>query len=86
MYEYIESMRYIINRLCNDTRLVNDVITSAAHAQTFEGMLMYIACLCPNLVSVHFYAIPTLHFKSSKEEGESILLRCAPSYNPLPDS
>ena len=25
--------------------------------------LMYIACLCPNLVSVHFYAIPILHFK-----------------------
>ena len=24
---------------------------------------MYIACLCPNLVSVHFYAIPILHFK-----------------------
>ena len=24
-------------------------------------MLTYIACLCPNLVSVHFYAIPTLH-------------------------
>ena len=23
-----------------------------------KGMLMYIACLCPNLVSVHFYAIP----------------------------
>ena len=27
---------------------------------------MYIACLCPNLVSVHFYAIPILHFKFSK--------------------
>ena len=26
-------------------------------------MLTYIACLCPNLVSVHFYAIPILHFK-----------------------
>ena len=25
------------------------------------SMLMYIACLCPNLV--HFYAIPILHFK-----------------------
>ena len=24
---------------------------------------MYIACLCPSLVSVHFYAIPILHFK-----------------------
>ena len=23
-----------------------------------QCMLMYIACLCPNLVSVHFYAIP----------------------------
>ena len=23
--------------------------------------LMYIACLCPNLVSVNFYAIPILH-------------------------
>ena len=29
-------------------------------------MLMYIACLCPNLVSVHFYAIPILHFKFPK--------------------
>ena len=29
-------------------------------------MLMYIACLCPNLVSVHFYAIPILHFKFHK--------------------
>ena len=27
---------------------------------------MYIACLCPNLVSVHFYAIPILHFKFYK--------------------
>ena len=24
-------------------------------------MLIYIACLCPNLVSVHFYAITILH-------------------------
>ena len=31
-----------------------------------QGMLMYIACLCPNLVSVHFYAIPILHFKFPK--------------------
>ena len=29
---------------------------------TNKCMLMYIACLCPNLVSVHFYAIPILHF------------------------
>ena len=27
---------------------------------------MYIACLCPNLVSVHFYAIRILHFKFPK--------------------
>ena len=27
---------------------------------------MYIACLCPNLVSVHFYPIPILHFKFPK--------------------
>ena len=27
---------------------------------------MYIACLCPNLVSVHFYAISILHFKFPK--------------------
>ena len=33
---------------------------------TSKGMLMYIACLCPNLVSVYFYAIPTLHFKFYK--------------------
>ena len=30
---------------------------------TNKGMLMYIAYLCPNLVSVHLYAIPVLHFK-----------------------
>ena len=29
-------------------------------------MLMCIACLCPNLVSVHFYALPILHFKFPK--------------------
>ena len=28
--------------------------------------LMYITCLCPSLVSVHFYAIPILHFKFPK--------------------
>ena len=33
------------------------------HQHTFVGTLMYIVCLCPNLVSVHFYAIPILHFK-----------------------
>ena len=31
-----------------------------------KGMLMYIACLCPNLVSVHFNAVPILHFKFHK--------------------
>ena len=31
--------------------------------QCTKSMLMYIACQCPNLVSVHFYAIPILHFK-----------------------
>ena len=30
---------------------------------TNKVTLMYIACLCPNLVSVHLYAIPILHFK-----------------------
>ena len=29
---------------------------------TNKVMLMYIACLCPILVSVDFYAIPILHF------------------------
>ena len=33
------------------------------YPHTFVGTLMYIACLCPNPVSVHFYAIPILHFK-----------------------
>ena len=33
---------------------------------TNKVMLMYIACLCPNLVSVHYYAIPILHFKFHK--------------------
>ena len=27
---------------------------------TFVDTLMYIACLCPNLVSVHFHAIPII--------------------------
>ena len=34
---YIVSMRHIINRLRNDTRLVNDVITSTAHVQTLSN-------------------------------------------------
>ena len=33
IYTYIVSMRHIINRLRNDTRLVNDVITSSAHVR-----------------------------------------------------
>ena len=37
--------------------------TCYVHQHTFVGTLMYIACLCPNLVSVHFYGIPILHFK-----------------------
>ena len=32
--------------------------TCSVHQHTFVGVLMYIACLCLNLVSVHFYAIP----------------------------
>ena len=38
----------------------------AIYINVLQGMLMYIACLCPNLVSVHFYAIPILHFKFPK--------------------
>ena len=44
--------------------------------------LTYIACLCPNLVSVHFYAIPILHFKFPKFfiylslEGKSECVLC----------
>ena len=34
---YIVSMRHIINRLRNDRRLVNDVITSTAHVQTLSN-------------------------------------------------
>ena len=30
------------------------------------GLLMYIACLCPNLASVNFGAIPILHSKFHK--------------------
>ena len=37
--------------------------THTIYINVLKGMLMYIACLCPNLVSVHFYAIPILHFK-----------------------
>ena len=40
--------------------------TCYIHQCTNKVMLMYIACLCPNLVSVHFYAIPILHFKFHK--------------------
>ena len=39
--------------------------TCYVHQHTFST-LMYIACLRPNLVSVHFYAIPILHFKFPK--------------------
>ena len=35
--------------------------TCYIHQCTYKVMLMCIACLCPNLVSVHFYAIPILH-------------------------
>ena len=35
----------------------------AIYINVLKGTLMYIACLCPNLVSVHFYAIAILHFK-----------------------
>ena len=38
----------------------------AIYINVLKGMLMYIACLCPNFVSVHFYAIPILHFKFPK--------------------
>ena len=37
--------------------------TCYVNQHNLVGTLMYIACLCPNLVSVHFYAIPILHFK-----------------------
>ena len=36
LYIY-KSMRHIINQLPNDRRLVNDVSTSAAHAQTLSN-------------------------------------------------
>ena len=39
-----------------------DTETCYIHQCTNKGMLMYIACLCPNLVSVHFYAIPIHNF------------------------
>ena len=37
--------------------------TCYVHQHTFVGTLMYVACLCPYLVSVRFYAIPILYFK-----------------------
>ena len=37
--------------------------TCYVHQHNLVRTLMYIACLCPNLVSVYFYAIPILHFK-----------------------
>ena len=40
--------------------------TCYVHQYTFVGTLTYIACLCPNLVSVRFYAIPILYFKFPK--------------------
>ena len=42
---------------------------------------MYIACLCPNLVSVHFYAIPILHFKFPKFFIYLLLLVLVVFYN-----
>ena len=35
-----------------------DKIGTQTCINVLKGMLIYIACLCPNLVSVHFYAIP----------------------------
>ena len=48
--------------------------TCYIHQCTNKGMLMYIACL--NLVSVHFYAIPILHFKFPKLLVYTVLLYC----------
>ena len=47
-------------RAIKDSRERTDI---QRYQSTYKVMLMYIACLCPNLVSVHFYAIPILHFK-----------------------
>ena len=43
-----------------------DKIGTAMYINIPFSTLMYIACLCPNLVSVRFYAIPILHFKFPK--------------------
>ena len=40
--------------------------TCYVHEHNPVVTLMYIACLCPNLVSVHSYAIPILHFQFPK--------------------
>ena len=57
--------------------------TCYIHHCTHKGMLMYIACLCPNLVSVHFYAIPILHFKFPKFFLFTCNYRCSEEDNPL---
>ena len=44
---------------------------------------MYIACLCSNLVSVYFYAIPILHFKFPNFLF-TCLIRLWNFYNELP--
>ena len=36
--------------------------TCYVHQHNLVGTLMYVACLSPNLVSVHIYAIPILQF------------------------
>ena len=54
------------NLKCNCIKINRDKIGTQIcyiHQCTNKGMLMYIACLCPNLFSVDFYAIPILHFK-----------------------
>ena len=57
------ALKNLGNLKCNigiETRLGH---RHAIYINVLKGMLMYIACLCPNLISVHFYAIPILHFK-----------------------
>ena len=51
--------------------------TYYVHPQTFVSTLMYIACLSPNLVSVHFYAIGTQTGYIHQCTNESMLMYIA---------
>ena len=58
-------LKSVGNLKCNIEISNRDKIGTQTCQDAFVVTLMYIAYLCPDLVSVHFHAIPILHFKIS---------------------